>query len=528
MPNPTISTESAYVVRGDIRTEAITESLQALLPARHDEIGRHRFTVLDTFDARLRRAGARLTHSGRRRDGAFSVAWQPRGERLALFDLPEPPGFVWDVPHGPLHQGLAPIVGVRRLLAQADAEAHGSQLDVLDDRRKTVARVRIQSGRVRRPASRRSWDPLPTIVTLTGLRGYEDAYRRLVPVIESRPGITSCPEGLLGVILDRAGATGISTRSLSLDLAPAIRADSGTRQIHRMLLEVLTANEPGVRADLDTEFLHDFRVALRRMRSLLGQLKHVFSPPVVEHFAEELSWMARLTGPARDLDVLMLAIRANPGGIGAGEAGQLMVFLERLRQKTRRPLLEAMDSRRYRRLIADWRAFLDRPPSEEFGAPNASAPLSDVVARRAWRLNRRLADGARTIDRRSSAQELHDIRITAKKLRYLVDITPAFYDRRDLDHVVGALKKLQAVLGDFNDARVQELQLVTYRRLLAGDAPPGALRTLGRLADDRRRRQAQLRSEVAEKLARFCGRTTQSACRRAFRLAAVAATEREP
>ena len=336
MPDPKVSTESAYVVRGDVSTESITDSLLTLLPVRHDAIGRHRFTVLDTFDARLRRAGARLTHSGRRRDGAFSVAWQPRGERLAMFDLAEPPGFVWDVPHGPLQQGLAPIVGVRRILAQADAEAHGSQLEVLDDRRKTVARVRIQSGRVRRPASRRSWEPLPTIVTLTGLRGYEEAYRRLVPVIESRPGMTSCPEGLHGVILDRAGATGISTRSLSLDLAPAVRADSGTRQIHHMLLDVLTANEPGVRADLDTEFLHDFRVALRRMRSLLGQLKHVFPPPVVEHFAEELSWMARLTGPARDLDVLMLAIRTSPGGIrqrrvrGAGGVPQ------RMRDKVRR------------------------------------------------------------------------------------------------------------------------------------------------------------------------------------------------
>ena len=52
----------------------------------------------------------------------------------------------------------------------------------------------------------------------------------------------------------------------------------GARQIHLALLGILVANEPGLRANLDTEFLHDFRVAVRRTRSLLGQIRHVFPP----------------------------------------------------------------------------------------------------------------------------------------------------------------------------------------------------------------------------------------------------------
>ena len=85
--------------------------------------------------------------------------------------------FAWDLPDGPLQQALAPVIGVRRLLAQADAEEHGSLLDVLDDRGKTVARLRIESGQARLPMSRSAWQPLPTMVTLTGLRGYEDVSR---------------------------------------------------------------------------------------------------------------------------------------------------------------------------------------------------------------------------------------------------------------------------------------------------------------------------------------------------------------
>ena len=56
--------ESAYVVPGELSTEAIARSLLTLLPARHRSIAKHRFTVLDTFDGRVRRAGASLTRAG--------------------------------------------------------------------------------------------------------------------------------------------------------------------------------------------------------------------------------------------------------------------------------------------------------------------------------------------------------------------------------------------------------------------------------------------------------------------------------
>ena len=141
-----------------------------------------------------------------------------------------------------------------------------------------------------------TWQALPTVITVIGLRGYEDVYQRLVPVIESRPGVESCPEGLQerappGRRPDQA------TFRCPVDLAPTVRADVGARQIHLALLGILLANEPGLRANLDTEFLHDFRVALRRTRSLLGQIRHVFPPDAVEHFSSEFRGWA--VSPAR-------------------------------------------------------------------------------------------------------------------------------------------------------------------------------------------------------------------------------------
>jgi CHAD domain-containing protein len=517
-----LAIESAYVVRGEATPEVITRSLQAVLPTRHHPIVRHRFTVLDTFDGRVRRAGARLTRDGA--DGASTMVWQPRsgGSHLAV-RLKQPVSFAWDLPDGPLQQALAPVIGPRRLLAQADAERFGSQLDILDDREKTVARLRIESGRARLPLSRLAWQPLPTIVTLTGLRGYQDAYERLVPVIESRPGVESCPEGLHGVLLRQLGAPECPDASaLGAGLVPTVRADVGARQIHLALLGILAANEPGLRSNLDTEFLHDFRVALRRARSLLGQIRNVFPPEVVEYVSAELAWIGRLTGPPRDIDVLVLALRERQGDIPAGDLEAVTSVLSQVQQREHRGLVQALDSDRYRRLLVEWEAFLRRPVLCESDTNNAGRHLVEVVSQRAWRLTRRIVRNAKAIDAHTTAARLHELRICAKKLRYLIDVTPAFYDAGDLELILAALKKLQRVLGDFNDAHSQEQRLLDCGLALgAAGGPATALLGLGRLAEQSRHRGERLRAEVVEGLAWFCARDTKSACRRAFKRAGV-------
>jgi CHAD domain-containing protein len=299
-------------------------------------------------------------------------------------------------------------------------------------------------------------------------------------------------------------------------LSPAVRADIGARQIHLALLDVLAANESGVRERIDTEFLHDFRVAVRRTRSLLGQIKHVFAPESVAHFASEFSWLGGVTGPPRDLDVLLLRMRHYQEILDDGQLEAVTSFLNQVQQREHQALIAALDSDRYRRLLADWRAFLSAPAHVEPEPVSASQLLADVVGRRAWRLSRRIADSAVTIDGDTSPAQLHAIRVTAKKLRYLVDVTPTFHEAAALRRVLTALKHLQRVLGDFNDAEVQSQRLLEYRQELPLKlaAPRSALATL---AEHTGRRRERLRADVFDALLRFAADETWSACRRAFR-----------
>lgn len=518
---PSTATECTYVVRQDVPLEAITRSLAALLPTRHQPIVRQRFTLLDTVDGRVRRAGARLTKAGL---NGNTLEWSTRGAAGHLTaTVTVPIGFAWDLPAGPLRRVVADTVGPRRLLEQAEAEEYGSLLEVLDDRGKIIARVRIASARARLPEGRGPWESLPPVITLTGLRGYEGMYAQLVPVIESRPDVESCTDGLEALMLQRIGAPSWPAVSPKVPLpAATVSADEGARRIHLALLGTLVANERGVRDQVDTEFLHDFRVAVRRTRSLLTQIRRVFPPAIVEHFAAEFSWLGRLTGPPRDMDVLVLSIRAEHTGLSASDAEALLAILGDLQQQEHRTLADALDGGRYARLLAAWRAFLDSRGEPHVDAPQAGRLLADVISRRAWRLSRRIAASTDTIDEGTEAARLHGVRITAKKLRYLIDVTPGFYEPAALEGVLRALKHLQRVLGDFNDAHVQAGRLLACRRTWrAAGGSPLIARALARLAGERRRRGAKLRPQVLAALAQFRTDDTRSACRRAFHPVAV-------
>ena len=174
-----------------------------------------------------------------------------------------------------------------------------------------------------------------------------------MPVIESRPGIESCPEGLHGVVLRQVGAPEHRYVSLPrVELAPD--SPRGGRAPGRSISRcssMLVANEPGLRANLDTEFLHDFRVAVRRTRALLGQIRHVFPADVVAHFATEFSWLGRLTGPLRDVDVLVLTLREHRADVPAGDMEVLTAFLGQAQQQEHQRLVDALDGDRYRRLL---------------------------------------------------------------------------------------------------------------------------------------------------------------------------------
>ncbi len=498
--------EAQYTVDEGALPEGIAHSLRTLVPARSRPIVRHRLVLLDTFNGRIAAAGGRLaTRAGK---GSARLEWQPQNRQLRLeVSVKAPVDFAWDLPCGPLRDSVEPIIEVRRLLPQVEVEMHGRMLEVLDDDRKTVARIRIEQGRARTPGRGGSWQPIPSLVTLTPLRGYDAAYKRLLPIIESRPGLKRSPAGLQTIALQALGMSPPCDLSpFDVALTPSTRADVGVRQIFKALFEIMVANELGIRADLDTEFLHDYRVSLRRTRSLLGQIKNVLPADAVTLFRTEFQWLAHATNAKRDLDVLLLSLRQMSESLRGDDLTPLFTLLSSKQLHEQRLLEQLFERKRYQDLMAGWRSFLQEVPSAVIEPENAARPLIEITSRRILHLYRRLADHAKGVHDKTPGDAIHYVRKQAKKLRYMIDATRSLHDRSDLDRIIDTLKRVQSVLGDFNDAQVQERNLLSSGRAMveAGAGESGALLSVGRLAENARNRAVSLRAQVDRELSRFC------------------------
>ena len=226
--------------------------------------------------------------------------------------------------------------------------------------------------------------------------------------------------------------------------------------------------------------------------------------------------MGGLTGPLRDVDVLMHTVRDHRADIHDDDMSALSTFLSQVQQQEHHRLIEVLDDPRYRRLI-DWKTALQQRTIAAAELTDAARPLAEVVAERAWRLSRRIAAHAEALDEHTPETRIHEVRIDAKKLRYLIHVTPAFYPAGELEHILRTLKKLQRVLGDFNDAHVQEKRLLEFgtrcalpagRRRLADARPTG---------QQSRSRHEGLRTKVVDRIDRLRKGDMQSACRRAFK-----------
>ena len=88
-------------------------------------------------------------------------------------------------------------------------------------------------------------------------------------------------------------------------LDPAMLGTAAVARVLGAYFRTLDANESGVVADLDIEFLHDFRVATRSSRSVLNRMREVFPEREHEKARSDLAWLGKITGPKRDLDVFL-------------------------------------------------------------------------------------------------------------------------------------------------------------------------------------------------------------------------------
>ena len=293
----------------------------------------------------------------------------------------------------------------------------------------------------------------------------------------------------------------------SLGEVKGLPAHQVMRRILLQLFAGLEVNRPGVVLGEEAESLHDFRVAVRRTRAALGQLRGLFPQPELDHFRGEFQWLGIVTGPTRDLDVYLQTFPASQDALPLDHREDLTPLRDLLlvrRREAHRVLAGELKSRRYRSLVRDWKRFLTAPEHPEATPPNALVPFAEVAGRRIHRLFARVLAEGEKIDAGSPPTDFHALRIRCKKLRYLLEFYRCVEPTMDLERLIGELKALQDNLGAFQDLTVQIRTLSLFaEELVAGLAPARTRLALRMLIERLERRRATVRGAFTERFSYF-------------------------
>lgn len=237
----------------------------------------------------------------------------------------------------------------------------------------------------------------------------------------------------------------------------------------RSVLQIL-GHDLGVRLGDDPEAVHQARVATRRLRSDLRTYGPLLEPSWSEELSRQLKGVADALGGVRDTDVLLGRLQRSVAGLDERDAGagsELLVRLEASRDGRRALLLELLESRDYASLLERLVQAARAPSLLEAGHRPAIEVLPSLVER-PWRSLRK---GAEAIRGDGPDEELHEVRVRAKRCRYAAEVA-ALAVGKPAARFARGVAAVQEVLGDHQDAVVTEAWL---RAEAADVAAPVAL-----------------------------------------------------
>lgn len=247
-------------------------------------------------------------------------------------------------------------------------------------------------------------------------------------------------------------------KAASVGLKPEMHVADAFVAVMQSGLGQFTANLAGLIHETDPAYLHQARVAVRRLRSALMVFAPALPDPVLVPLREEWRWLMGVLGPARDWDVF--ATETLPP-LMAAMPGQPLTSLARdgttQRGAARAAMTAAVASRRLTRLLLETgRVLLSRPweqAADRIGLAWQSAPATALAEAVLDRRQRQLLRRGRHFARLDAAAR-HRLRIVAKKQRYAAEFFAGLYPPKAARAYIKNLVALQDGLGALNDIAV--------------------------------------------------------------------------
>jgi CHAD domain-containing protein len=202
--------------------------------------------------------------------------------------------------------------------------------------------------------------------------------------------------------------------------------------------------------------VHQMRVTTRRLRSTLQSFRMILNASATSHLRDELQWLGRILGEARDSEVLSEHLRAALAGappelvLGPAQARVRAHFAPR-EAAARSAVLDALDSERYAELLGELDDLLEKPPLTAAAAEPAGQVLPRAATREYKRTRRRMRRAWLAPAGQAREVALHETRKAAKRARYAAEAAGPVTGKK-ARRFARRMKAVQSVLGDHHDA----------------------------------------------------------------------------
>lgn len=479
--------QSLYIIERQGTEEKIFEKLSQTLLIRDESGTQRQRKYYDTFDWRLYQAGFYL----QKEEKTLSLINRQTDKPLTSIEWSSNrnPRFSDDLPASRLKQQLLPIMGVRALLPLFKCHINTQRKSILNIDEKIVCRISKNTLTINKSKNQ------ITCFALEAIRGYSRGFIEAQKILDSLDLAKTAGDvpTLAMTLLDMT--PGDYSSKLHIALSPQLSSHEAFRKIAVFLINVMRCNEQGIIKDIDTEFLHDFRVALRRTRSAMTQIKNVFSASIIDRYKKEFSLLAKKSNRLRDLDVYLLNkdefFQRLPNTLRPG-LDYFYNTLEIERKKEFEKFVLELKSESYHALVNQWISFLNQSsvPGNERGK-YYNLPVQELAKRRILKNYHKVLKQGLKMNSTTPDENYHAFRISCKKLRYLVEFFSSLFPSEALSPFLKSIKNLQTILGNYNDYRVEQEHLIDFLNRTQ-NCPNVTAAAIGALVQDLHQRQQKI------------------------------------
>ncbi len=407
------------------------------------------------------------------------------------------------LPHGPVREKLESLIGDKPMVELFHVSSRRTVFEVEGpDTRPVCIELDVDESRIE--ADKRT-DKATGVLEFTELE------------IELKNGREADLEWLAALLRDEAGLMpaqfskferGLQAAGLELDslLQPPGQPGIGagdpvlTLLFHYLARQygIMRRQHPRAQEGIDPEGVHQMRVSTRRLRTLMRAFRSTLGDEFVSRFNAELRWLARNLGRARDADVIELGVR-NAGNSGAHH---YLRFLEQETISAYEHLGDILQSDRCAALETELQAFIAGGPSRQMQEQFGSLSVATCAQQSIHKALHKLLVHGDAIDVDAPARQLHKLRIEVKRFRYLLDFFSTV-QRDEWSTLTEAVKKLQDILGEHQDAVTAQARLADYTASLSDDHDPEKLAAVADLMQLEMDRITACRSDFTTTWAEF-------------------------